>query len=211
MKLLLIPAKSKTKIKLPSKVIKKLQNKKIGLAYSIQYIDSLKKIKKSLPNSIMAGQIIGCNVSNCVKIKNKVDSYLFIGSGEFHPIEIALKTSKLTFKFNPETNQFSEISKEEIKKIKIKIKGKYIKYLTAKKLGIIVSTKPGQYNLKKALQLQKQIKKESFIFLTNNINEQEFENFREIDFWINTACSRIETKKLLHYSEIEKFNKNKNL
>lgn len=204
MKILLIPAKSKTNISLPKKVLEKLENKKIGLTSSIQYLDSLKEIKKVLPKSIIAGQIIGCNVSNCIKIKDKVDSFLFIGSGEFHPIELALKTSKQTFKFNPETDQFSEISQSELKTIKAKIKGKYIKYLNSKKIGIIVSTKPGQYNLKKALQLQKQIKKESFIFLTNNINEQEFENFRDIDFWINTACSRIETKNLLHYSEILK-------
>jgi len=208
MRTLLIPAYAKTKVKLPFKLIKLFSNKKVALTSSIQYFPQLKNIQKLIPNSIVAGQVIGCNTSNCIKLKNQVDCFLFIGSGQFHSIEIALKTFLPVFMYNPETNKFSELSKEEIKKIKARKKAYYIKFLKAKKVGILISLKPGQDFTKMALFFQKKLKdKETYLFLANLIDEREFENFSDIDFWINTACSRIETKNVLHFSEIEKFNK----
>ena len=68
-----------------------------------------------------------------------------------------------------------------------------VKFLNSSNVGILVSTKPGQENLKKAIELKKKLKKKnSFLFITNNINKQEFENFSQIDSWVNTACPRMD-------------------
>jgi len=196
MKTLFIPAKSKVDI---SVVLKKVKIKgKIGLITTAQFLNQLPKAKKIIKNSIIAGQILGCNVSTAEKIKNKVNSFLYIGSGKFHPIQAAIKTNKQVYIANPNTNEFSRISKEEIEKKKREQKGKLLKFLASKKLGILVSTKPGQNNLKKALSLQKKLKKESFIFIFNTLNTEELENFPDIDCWINTACPRIEGKKIVN-------------
>ena len=42
------------------------------------------------------------------------------------------------------------------------------------------------------------------IIVSDNINEQQLENFKGIDCWVNTACPRIEGGKMLNYSEIPK-------
>ena len=70
------------------------------------------------------------------------------------------------------------------------------------KIGILVSTKPGQYNLKEAIKIKKQIKKESYIFFFNKLEEFELENFPDIEYWINTACPRIEAKKVINARDL---------
>ena len=203
MKTLFIPAKSKIDISI---VLKKVKIKgKLGLITTAQFLQQLPKAKKVLKNSIIAGQILGCNVSAAEKIKNKVNAFLYIGSGKFHPIQAAIKTNKPVYIANPNTNEFSKISKEEIERKKREQKGKLLRFLSSEKLGILVSTKPGQNNLKKALSLQKKLKKESFIFMFNTLNIEELENFRDIDCWINTACPRIEGKKIINMDVVPNF------
>ena len=78
-----------------------------------------------------------------------------------------------------------------------------MKFIAARKVGILVSNKPGQENLKYALQLKDKIKdKECFIFLDNDIKIDEFDNFREIDVWINTACARVEGKGIVNIEDV---------
>lgn len=200
MKTLFIPAKSKIDI---SNLVKKVKIKgKIGLISTIQFLDQLKKAKRILKNSIIAGQILGCDISAAEKIKNKIDIFLYIGSGKFHPLFVAVKTKKPVYITNPLTNEISKISESEIQEYEKKQKGKLAKFYAADKIGIIISVKPGQYDLKKALELKKKLKKESYIFVCDDINEQELENFKDIEYWINAACPRIELKNVINAEEI---------
>ena len=107
MKTLFIHAKAKSDIK---PVLSKVKIKgKIGLVSSIQYHHKLEEAQKIIKNSIIAGQVIGCDASSCIKIKDKVDSFLFIGTGRFHPIEIAIKTKKPVYIADPVSNKFDKI------------------------------------------------------------------------------------------------------
>ncbi len=201
MKTVFIEAKYKKDIK---EVLRNVKIKgKIGLVTTAQHIHQLKDAQKIIKNSVVGGQILGCNFKNAEKIKNKVDAFLFIGSGDFHPLELALRTDKEVYIANPYNNQVSKISRESLERKKKEIKGKYIKFLNAKKVGILVSTKPGQYNLKKALEIRKKLKKESYIFIFNTLRENELENFPDIDIFINTACPRIEVKKVINIQDIK--------
>jgi len=199
MKTLFIHAKSKQDIK---KVLDKVKIKgKVGLITTIQFLDQVKKIKNK--NFIFGGQILGCNIQNAEKIKNKVDSFLYIGSGKFHPITVALKLKKQVYIANPITNEFSKINKEEIIGLEKRKKGKLNKFYSSNSYGILVSTKKGQYNLKKALKLNEKLKN-SYIFIFDNLDTNEFENFNMIDMWINTACSRIEGKNIINLEDLPK-------
>jgi 2-(3-amino-3-carboxypropyl)histidine synthase len=200
MRTLFIPVKGKVDLE----KLKGLKIKgKIGLVATIQYLEYLKEIKKILKSSIIGGQVLGCNVDSALKIKDKVDSYLYIGSGEFHPIGIALGTGKKVYVFNPNTDSFSEVDEKEIEKYKKRRKGAYLRFLNAKKIGILVSTKLGQYNLDSALKLKKKLKKESYIFIGDMIRTEDLENFPEIGCWINTACPRIEGRKIINYKDLK--------
>jgi 2-(3-amino-3-carboxypropyl)histidine synthase len=199
MKKLFIHAKSNLDI---TKILKKITIKeKIGLVTTIQHLHQLKQAKKTLPNSTIIGSIIGCKLNKALKAK--VDAFLFIGSGKFHPLELALRTNKKVYIANPYNNKISQITKQEIEKRKKQIKGSQIKLLSAKKIGILVSTKYGQYNLKQALTLHKKYKN-SYIFLFNILNEKELENFPQIDCWINTSCPRIEYNKIINIKDLPK-------
>jgi len=199
MKTIFIPAKGTLNL---DKIKEIKINEKLGLVTTIQYVNYLKDINKIIKNSVIGGKILGCNVDNALKIKNKVDSYLYIGTGEFHPVEVALETGKRVYTFNPITNEFSEL--KNVEEFKKKQKGAYLRFLNAKKIGILVSTKPGQCNLNLALKLKKTIKKEIFIFLCDNIREEELENFPDIDYWVNTACPRITGKGIINVGEVLK-------
>ncbi|MDP2908884.1 MAG: diphthamide synthesis protein, partial [Nanoarchaeota archaeon] len=151
----------------------------------------------------IGGVVLGCDTSAAENIKDKVDFFVYIGTGKFHPLGVALKTGKKVLVANPLTNQVSEISKEEVESYKKKLKGKYLKFLNAKKVGILVSTKAGQYRLKKAFELQEKLEKPSYIFMANNFSENELENYTDVGIFINTACPRIEFDNVVNIADID--------
>lgn len=202
MKLVFVPAKSNADVK---KVLKKVKipEKRIGLVASVQFLHKLDEVKKIIKNSMKVGQILGCNFSNTDEFESKVDAFLYIGSGPFHPIGLAYHTKKPVYVANPLTNEFTKISQKDIDNHLKQKKGKKLKFLTSKKIGILVSTKPHQGNLKRALEFQRKIKdkKESYIFLFDNLDPSQFENFNDIEIWVNTACPRIEHKDIINLQD----------
>jgi 2-(3-amino-3-carboxypropyl)histidine synthase len=200
MKKIFIEARSKEDI---SEVLTKVKlNGKIGLASSIQFLDQLKVANKKLKNSIIAGQVLGCNADNCKKIKNKVDCFLYIGSGEFHPTRIAIETEKPVYIANPLTNTFSKLDPKIIENYKKSVQGKLSKFYRAEKVGIIFSTKPGQNQLTHVKSIKKKINKDFYLFIADFIDTHELENFPDIDIWVNTACPRIEDKSIINLEDL---------
>lgn len=211
MKVLFVHAKSKADI-LP--ILKKVKiSGRIGLVSNIQHLHKLEEAKKFLgEKAIIGGQILGCDVSKALMIKDKVDSYLYIGTGKFHPIGVAFKTGKPTYIANPLTNEFSQVSEEEVEEIRKETKGKYLKFLHAKKVGILVSIKPGQFHPKQYLDLRQKLdmaetikrkyNKETYVFVFNTLNYNELNNFPDIGCWVNTACPRISYKGVINVSDI---------
>lgn len=196
MKYLFIEAKSTgLEIKIPEEI----KNKKVGLLASIQFLYLLKDVKKNFKNGIIGGQVTGCNVSNAMKIKNKVDCFFILSEGRFHAIEVARKTKKSVY-----ISTGDKITEQEIIDYEKRLTGKKIRFYNAKKLGILVSLKPGQYNLKLAKELKNKLKnKESYILMADNIDINSLENFSGIDMFINTACSRIESNNIINAGDIE--------
>lgn len=182
MKTIYLPAKSEH-LNIQEQ-LKKIEIKEFFvIVTTIQYLDEVKQLK----GYKVAGQILGCNIE--VINKHRADAYLYIGTGRFHPLILAYKTKKPVYTLDPHTSNFSQIKKEDIEVYDRKKKSAFLRYYNTNKIGILVSTKPGQYNLKKALQFQKNCKKQSYIFLCNNISN--LENFPDIQCWVNTACPRI--------------------
>jgi len=199
MKTLFIEAHYKKPITI-NKTLDGLQGN-IGLVSSIQFLHSLPLIKKSLNKNnkkikkiIIGGQILGCNTKNAEKIKNKVNAFLYIGDGAFHPLGIAIKTKKPVYQYNPFNKTFKKIEKTQIENYKKRKKTALIKFLHADNVGIIVSTKKGQYyDIKKLKLLEKKYpKKKFYTFITETLDYKQLENFPFIQAWVNTACPRIE-------------------
>lgn len=195
MKTIFIEAKSDAELKLSKEQIEKLP-KKIGIVTTIQHLYKIKDIQKQLPNSIIAGQVLGCSASSAKKIKNDVDAFLYVGSGVFHPIEIAIETEKDVFCFNPFTKKLSKIDDNEIQKYNKKKIGSLTKFLSSDRIGILVSTKSGQNRMDDAVKLAEKKDKEYYLFAFDTLNELDLENFPFIECWVNTACPRIADEKI---------------
>ena len=204
MKTLFIPAIQKNlQLELSPKEIKKLP-KKLLLLYSIQYQDLATSIKSQLKAHNIkiqkTQQVLGCS-----RITTNLP-ILLVSTGKFHALNLYLQTPEL---YMLEGKTIKKIPKEEIEKLKIQRKTALIKFLSANNIGILVSTKPGQQNLPLALKLKKIIQKkyknqkQVFIFISNNIDINQFENFN-IDSWINTACSGLIVDKptIINYNEL---------
>jgi len=194
MKTFFLHAKSKLDVVIPAKVTKALPEK-VGIVVSVQLVHEMDKILEQIKGAVPAGQVLGCNAVNAVKIKDKVNAYLFVGSGVFHPINVAWQTGKEVYCFNPFSKEFKKLDKKLIEAHEKKKKGSILKFLHAKKVGIIVSTKIGQANLKRALQLRKDKDKEYFVFVCDTLNFADFADFNFIECWVNTACPRIADEK----------------
>lgn len=181
--------------------------KKLLLVYSIQYKSIAEAIKKQLERRgfELTGfqQVLGCS-----KVKSQVP-ILLIGSGRFHAVNLAVQNNVAIYIVS--NNQLSKIEENEINALKMKKQGAYSKFLNANNLGLLVTTKPGQENLKRANLLKETIEKKYpakkvFLFLSNNISLDQFENF-QIDFWINTACPGLfyDSTKIINLDDISDF------
>ncbi|MDO8528653.1 MAG: diphthamide synthesis protein [Nanoarchaeota archaeon] len=195
MKTLFIPAKIKSNVneKAIDEISKKLP-KNLAIVYSIQYQDAAKEIKEILSSNgnheiTSFLQVLGCSKPNFQKSTKAI---LLIGSGRFHAVSLAMETNLPVYVLY--NNSMSEISDKEIESLKTKKKAAYLKFLNSENVGILVSTKPGQENLKRALELKKSSimkNKKAYILIGNNLSPSEFENFN-LGSWVNTACPRLD-------------------
>jgi len=71
-------------------------------------------------------------------------------------------------------------------------KAAYSKFLMSKKIGVLITTKPGQSYYKYSKQLKKKYTGKEFYFIAfDTINFESLEDFPFIECWVNTACPRI--------------------
>ena len=205
MKVLYLEAKKKEKQSLPISIAE--LPKELFLAYSIQYKQEAEAIKKQLESNKfkISGfqQVLGCS-----KLKSRLP-ILLIGSGKFHALNLALQNKVPVFIYN--NSVISEIDQKDIEKLKQKTKAALNIFFSTGKIGILVSTKAGQENLKQAEQLKIKIEskfpeKRVYILVSNHINISEFENF-DIGFFINTACPGLlnDSPKIINTEDILSF------
>jgi 2-(3-amino-3-carboxypropyl)histidine synthase len=205
MKTIFVKAGFKGKVALEPSILRFLPHK-VGLISSVQFIHLLPMLGKKLKNSIIGGQILGCNVKNALKVEKKVNAFLYIGDGSFHPLAVALKTKKPVLAYNPFTKTLKKIAAADIENYKKRKKSALVKFLHAENVGILVTTKPGQYyDPNKLESFKKKYKNKKFYtFIADTINYRELENFPFIQAWVNTACPRIEEDiKVINIEEIK--------
>ena len=117
-----------------------------------------------------------------------------MGSGFFHSVSVSLEVGKPVYQANPITGIVSELNEKIIKKYKILRKNTIAKAKSAKVYGILVCTKPGQYNLKLAETIKKKLEsrgKRAYIFMFETLSPESLLDFQNIEAWVNTACPRI--------------------
>ena len=195
MKQYFIPAKVTIDLQITEKELKKIPAK-VGIITTIQHMHQIEDVQKQLPKSIIAGQVLGCTAQSAVRVQKKVDAFLYVGSGVFHPIMVSIAVNKPVYKYNPLTKKVTKSLKKDADKYLQKKQGKLIKFLSARRIGILVTTKPGQEHLKWAKQLaSRDDDKEYYLFAFDTLNQINMDDFNFIDMWVDTACPRIADEK----------------
>src|SRR3989344_5309547 len=172
---LFIETKYRGKLELPKSLLQKLPSR-IVLAMPVQYLGFQTEIKKQL---ISAGKEVALFKSR---------------DGKFHPTALLYKNKKKVFCYNPFTEKIEVLEEDYLQKQEQKKKGQLSKLLSSKNIGVIISTKPGQNQTKKAEELKEKLEKEGksvYLFLTDEINVNQLPNFNFIEVWVNTACPRL--------------------
>jgi len=191
------------KIELGKQIISKLP-KKVGLVGTAQFVHQLPAIKEQLEKNGISvflekgfqpqkGQLLGCDVSSASKIKDKVDGFLYIGDGQFHPLGLG-SMNKNVFCYNPYIKKFYKLDLKQVELLEKRKKGALISFLSADRIGILVSLKEGQHNLRKALTLKEKLEKKekkAYILVFDTLNFNDMENFPFVQCFVNTACPRI--------------------
>lgn len=209
MKIMFLPARIKKPLKGGVKeslklILKKYQ--KIGLvtisAYS-RMLDPVREYLIEIGKNPFTGEgykllkeaeILGCDVAAAHTIAPKVEVFLYIGDGKFHPIEVYLKTKKQVFIYNPLLDEVYELDYDDARDYERKRLVRLGKVRNAEKIGILVSTKIGQNNLKKALELKRLLEgkgKKAYILVFDTLNPESLADFTDVEAFVNTACPRL--------------------
>ena len=215
MKTLFIETKRKFKDSdIDLSILDKLPGKTIAIAATIQYIDLIPKVKTYLESkgkkvilkqgAYYKGHVLGCNSS---ALDKSADTLLLITDGTFHAMNNAIQLQKEIYVFT--TSTLDKIEQKQIDAHNKKTLTKQKKFLTAKTIGLLVSTKHGQHQ-KAIHNIREQIEKQNkkiYIFEANNIDTSEFENFPQIQMWVNTACFGIarDDMRIINLADILKF------
>ena len=140
--------------------------KNISLVTDSQHIHQISRVKEIFEEngfSVVIGkgkgqlndaQVFGCEFYPVHKIANEIEVFIFLGQSRFHSIGVALSTEKPTYMLDPYFEEFL-LMNEEAEVIKKKSILSVYKALDARKIGIIIGLKEGQFANIKALELEK--------------------------------------------------------
>lgn len=180
---------------------------KVGLATTIQHVHQLEEVAKALRlkglspiigkaggRALYDGQILGCDYSSAISVNSEAKGFLFIGGGRFHPLGLALVTKNPVVAADPYLLSTTFIGEDDLRRLAMRRMAAIIKAKKAQRFGIIVSIKPGQFDLTTAENLQNMLEeqgKKTVIICFNDVRADFLTNFSEVDTFINTACPRL--------------------
>ncbi len=193
-----------------------LEGKRIGIVATAQHLHTLDTVENILQKNnfepILSagdaristkGQILGCDFSAGMNIIDKVDCFLFIGSGTFHPVGLLLSSKKPVIAADPYTNSVKKQELDELKDIILRQRyGAIANSKNAKKFGILVGLKRGQQRMDLAHNIKEMVdafNKKSLIIAMDNFSPVSLQGFGDIDCFVSTACPRIAIDDYLQY------------
>jgi len=207
---------SKEIIKSVENSIPFLDGRRIGIVTTAQHLHTLDDVEKILQKHNLEpiisdgderisykGQILGCNFSAGMKIVNEVDSFLYIGSGNFHPVGLLLSSKKPVIAADPYTNSVKKQELEEIKDTILRQRyGAIANSQNARKFGILIGIKKGQQRVELAYKIKdilNSANKKSLFLAMENFSPASLSGFRDIDCFVSTSCPRIAIDDYLQY------------
>lgn len=190
-----------------------LTGTKLGLVGSIQHLHLLEDYKSRLESAGFAvtipvggarltfpGQVLGCNYSGD---DPSIGHYLFLGSGDFHPIGLVMHTGKPLALLDPYNGEAGEMSFERIERILRQRMGLIFNVDDAKIFGILIGEKPGQMRRNLAIRCKRLLEKhgkKGYLLALDHVGP-ELIDFYPVDAFVNTACPRIAIDDAVKYAK----------
>jgi len=198
MKIIFAETRHKGKIRLPASLVKKLPEK-IGLFTTVQYIGQIDSMRAMLEkagkqvllhktgHALYPGQVLGCSIERYAGS----EAFVYVGDGLFHPKAIALRNDLPVFCYDPMTKKTSIVGEEEVKVLRRREKAGLAVFHSSEKIGVLITTKPGQNRPDAWLLPKKYPGKKFYFFATDTLDHDQLENFPFIRCFVKTACPRI--------------------
>ena len=190
-----------------------LKDTKLGLVGSIQHLHLLPEFHDRLEQAgfdvtipmggarlTFPGQVLGCNYSGD---DDTIGHYLFLGSGDFHPIGLVLHTGKPLAMLDPYSGDAIEMSFERIERILRQRFGLIMSSMDAQRFGILIGEKPGQMRRTLALRMKRLLEKhgkKGYLLALEHVGP-ELIDFYPVDAFVNTACPRIAIDDAVKYAK----------
>ncbi len=182
-----------------------LTGKRIAITTTAQHVHKLDEAKALLEakgfeavtgfgdkRTALEGQLLGCNVMAATRLVD-VDEFLFLGSGDFHPLALALETSKRIIAADPYHGTINALDEPKHRILKQRYAAIGVAK-EAKEFGIIVSTKGGQMRFQLARKIQEKLAKhgrKGHIIQNKQISPGDLLYFRHLDAFVGVACPRV--------------------
>ncbi len=178
-----------------------LSARRVGLVTTVQHVHKLEDIvdvleKRGIEAVVRPGgkriryhgQVLGCNYEAARDAD--VDEYIFVGTGQFHPLGVALATGKRVVAADPVTGNVSVIDITSMLKRRY---GAIARAMDAERIAVLVSKKPGQRRAdlaRKMAALGKEHGKEMVLVYLDRVEPEVLINLG-VEAAVCTACPRI--------------------
>jgi len=149
-----------------------------------------------------AGQVLGCDYTSALSIKDKVEVFIHLGGGLFHALGLGLATQMPVVLCDPYRGEAREIG-HEVKKVKSTRLYYVVRAMEeARQYCIVVGCKWRQRHLYSAMRVKRLLEergKKVCLLTLYEVSPQALENFPEPDAFVITACPRIPIDDYMNY------------
>jgi 2-(3-amino-3-carboxypropyl)histidine synthase len=192
------------------KIVNLISGSKISLFTTIQHIDLLDEVRDLLRKEgvnvhvggpgnreVYPGQVLGCSFSSSREIPDDVEYLLFLGTGRFHPMGLALSSGRDVHTLDPISGEVGVVRKGDLDGMLRSRFGhinKFKEHLgNGERTGIIVGSKPGQGRLALAERIREALNTRdhaSVMVLMDHLDPMKIRSLG-LRILVNTACPRI--------------------
>ena len=185
----------------------------VGVLTTVQHVKMIPRLVKWLEANghralvgkgdnriVFEGQVLGCNISAVDPLKGIADSFLYIGSGDFHPLSVAIETDRPVVVVDPLMQEVRELG-ELRERILRQRHGAIVRASQAQRFVVLVSTKVGQNRMELAWKLRSMLEENGRS--ADMVVLEEFHPDRllpyDADAYVSTACPRLAIDDYLRY------------
>lgn len=148
-----------------------------------------------------AGQVLGCNYTAATSVRDDVDGFVYVGSGDFHPVAVRFSTELPMALADPYTEEVRDVE-ETYDRLMRQRYAQISAAMDARSWGVLAGTHVGQSRFGMARGLVEALRREGYeahLVALQYFTWEALKSFRHLDAFVNTGCPRITTDDVDEY------------